>query len=194
MTVKIEVPAETDEAEAFERDRSGARWIEDAPAFTSSMNPVVMDSTEPRGPRGGSGGDDDDPSSSKDDDFYAQSGEAIRVLREDYPSLLTKEPRWSIYREDIGLYDETMTFAGPGRDGRTEIMAKHWRIQARLQNRSNHSSRALLPEHDGGFENLVTVRNVGSENDSRAMERSRKGSTRRIHRTDEAFDGISSTS
>ena len=125
VTVKIEVPTETDEAEAFERDRSGARWIEDAPAFTSSMNPVVMDSTEPRGPRGGSGGDDDDPSSSKDDDFYAQSGEAIRVLREDYPSLLTKEPRWSIYREDIGLYDETMTFAGPGRDGRNGIMARN---------------------------------------------------------------------
>ena len=53
VTVKIEVPAETDEAEAFERDRSGARWIEDAPAFTSSMNPVVMDSTEPRGREAG---------------------------------------------------------------------------------------------------------------------------------------------
>jgi hypothetical protein len=125
VTVKIEVPTELNEVEVFERDRSDARSIEGVPAFAASMNPVIMDSTEPRGPRGGSGGDDDDPSSSKDDDFYAQSGEAIRVLREDYPSLLTKEPRWSIYREDIGLYDETMTFAGPGRDGRNGIMARN---------------------------------------------------------------------
>jgi hypothetical protein len=36
---------------------------------------------------------------------------------------LTKEPRWTIYRDDIGLLDETMTFAGPGREGRNGVMA-----------------------------------------------------------------------
>jgi hypothetical protein len=49
----------------------------------------------------------DDPSSSKDDDFYAQSGEAIRTLREDYPALLDKQLTWGIYRDDIGLVDNT---------------------------------------------------------------------------------------
>ena len=64
---------------------------------------------------GGPGGDNDkpensDPSSSKDDDFYAQSGEAIRTLREDYPLLLEKPLVTKIYREDIGLVDETVEF------------------------------------------------------------------------------------
>ena len=46
---------------------------------------------------GGSGSNgDDDPASSKDDDFYAQSGEAIRTLREDYPDLLDRQLTWGI--------------------------------------------------------------------------------------------------
>ena len=45
-----------------------------------------------------------------DDEFYAQSGEAIRTLREDYPFFLSKEPRFTIFREDIGLVDATCTF------------------------------------------------------------------------------------
>mmetsp|Transcript_17205 Transcript_17205/g.27634 ORF Transcript_17205/g.27634 Transcript_17205/m.27634 type:complete len:510 (-) Transcript_17205:40-1569(-) len=48
-----------------------------------------------------------DPSSSKDDDFYAQSGEAVRTLRDDYPSILTKPLTLGIYRDDIGLVDDT---------------------------------------------------------------------------------------
>lgn len=65
---------------------------------------------------GGSGGGSEneknttDPASSKDDDFYAQSGEAIRTLREDYPLLLQKPLVTSIYRDDIGLIDETASF------------------------------------------------------------------------------------
>ena len=39
-----------------------------------------------------------------------QSGEAIRTLRDDYPSLLNKSMQWGIYREDIGLVDETESF------------------------------------------------------------------------------------
>ena len=35
-----------------------------------------------------------------DDEFYAQSGEAIRTLREDYPFFLSKEPRFTIFREN----------------------------------------------------------------------------------------------
>ena len=54
----------------------------------------------------GSNGDDD-PASSKDDDFYAQSGEAIRTLREDYPDLLDRQLTWGIYRDDVGLVDNT---------------------------------------------------------------------------------------
>ena len=50
-----------------------------------------------------------------DDEFYAQSGEAIRTLREDYPFFLSKEPRFTIFREDIGLVDATCTF-GRNRD------------------------------------------------------------------------------
>ena len=57
---------------------------------------------------GGSGSNgDDDPASSKDDDFYAQSGEAIRTLREDYPDLLDRQLTWGIYRDDVGLVDNT---------------------------------------------------------------------------------------
>lgn len=80
-------------------------------AETQRAHAVVVESTRSEGKS------DDDPSSSKDDDFYAQSGEAIRVLREDYPYLLSKEPRWGIYRDDIGLVDETMTFSSPGKHG-----------------------------------------------------------------------------
>ena len=74
---------------------------------------------EPRGVEGGpddgekSGGgepDGGDPGASKDDEFYAQSGEAIRTLREDYPQLLAKQMSWGIYREDIGLVDDTNSF------------------------------------------------------------------------------------
>lgn len=50
-----------------------------------------------------------------DDEFYAQSGEAIRTLRDDYPFFLKKEPRFSIFREDVGLIDATCTF-GRNRD------------------------------------------------------------------------------
>ncbi|OUS45371.1 hypothetical protein BE221DRAFT_116063 [Ostreococcus tauri] len=127
VTVKIEVP--TEEAErAYERDRSGlsAREVneEARKALSLTMCPAIMDSARARGGSQGQG-DDDEPSSSKDDDFYAQSGEAIRILREDYPDMLKREPRWSIYRDNIGLVDETMTFAGPGRDGRGGIMASN---------------------------------------------------------------------
>ena len=136
VTVKIEVPTEREETPGYERDRSGlrssARRIQQASGsgVTSAQSFVRKASTSPAisldssNSSGGSPGneDEDGPSSSKDDDFYAQSGEAIRVLREDYPYLLSKEPRWSIYRDDIGLYDETMTFAGPGRE-RNGVMA-----------------------------------------------------------------------
>jgi len=140
VTVKIEAPRETSER-GFERDRSSASGrattttttrartralrcvaVEGGGDYSVSTTPAIMDSTESKGPSGGRD-EDNDPSSSKDDDFYAQSGEAIRVLREDYPYLLTKEPRWTIYRDDIGLLDETMTFAGPGREGRNGVMA-----------------------------------------------------------------------
>jgi hypothetical protein len=139
VTVKIEAPSETSEG-GFERDRSNATGsratttttttraralrcvaVEGGTDYSVSTTPAIVDSTESKGPSGGR--DEDGPSSSKDDDFYAQSGEAIRVLREDYPYLLTKEPRWTIYRDDIGLLDETMTFAGPGREGRNGVMA-----------------------------------------------------------------------
>ena len=65
------------------------------------------------GGAGGPGGENEkntDPASSKDDEFYAQSGEAIRTLREDYPLLLQKPLVTSIYRDDIGLIDETASF------------------------------------------------------------------------------------
>jgi len=69
--------------------------------------------TEPRS-ASKEGKDGDDPSSSKDDEFYAQSGEAIRTLREDYPHMLARAPRWGIYREDIGLVDKTGSFGRQG--------------------------------------------------------------------------------
>lgn len=137
VTVKIEVPAEREETAGYERDRSGlqssGRIHEASGSGVTSTQSFVckawtspaisLDSSNSSGGTGSPGNEDDDgPSSSKDDDFYAQSGEAIRVLREDYPYLLSKEPRWSIYRDDIGLYDETMTFAGPGRE-RNGVMA-----------------------------------------------------------------------
>ena len=72
---------------------------------------VVAEPRSNSSSEGGPGGENDgDPSSSKDDDFYAQSGEAIRTLREDYPDLLQKQMSWGIYREDIGLVDETESF------------------------------------------------------------------------------------
>ena len=132
VTVKIEVPTEAAE-KAFERDRSGTRYqgLDDVATriVSTSVLPAIMDSTQARG---STGGRDDEPSSSKDDDFYAQSGEAIRILREDYPYLLNKEPRWSIYRDDIGLVDETLTFAGPGKDGKGGVMATNKNEYKRL--------------------------------------------------------------
>ena len=86
-------------------DRSRACSMRRRVAQTASMWKKAEPRSEPGGPDGEGGGD---PSSSKDDDFYAQSGEAIRTLRDDYPSLLNKSMQWGIYREDIGLVDEAV--------------------------------------------------------------------------------------
>jgi len=102
-----------------------------AAVMTTTMNPMTSpliclpvvsapESNENGGRRSASSSDNGDGSSNKnkkepDDEFYAQSGEAIRTLREDYPFFLSKEPRFSIFREDIGLVDATCTF-GRNRD------------------------------------------------------------------------------
>ena len=135
VLVKLVVP-ETPRDTTLERDRTDAqqqRRVVDAPIVRAAMatpldlqrpRAVVVESTPQS-----EGRNDEGPSSSKDDDFYAQSGEAIRVLREDYPYLLSKEPRWGIYRDDIGLVDETMTFSSPGRNG---VMAMNMSEYKRL--------------------------------------------------------------
>lgn len=102
-----------------------------AAAMTTTMNPLTTpliclpvvsapESNESGGRRSASSSDNGDRSSNQnkkepDDEFYAQSGEAIRTLREDYPFFLSKEPRFSIFREDVGLVDATCTF-GRNRD------------------------------------------------------------------------------
>ena len=89
-----------------------------AHAYGVVAEPPSSSSSGGGGGGGGGGGNGEnennsngtDPSSSKDDDFYAQSGEAIRTLREDYPLLLQKPLVLGIYRDDIGLIDETLSF------------------------------------------------------------------------------------
>mmetsp|Transcript_9583 Transcript_9583/g.22772 ORF Transcript_9583/g.22772 Transcript_9583/m.22772 type:complete len:473 (-) Transcript_9583:78-1496(-) len=89
----------------------------DALSLSAIAEPPRNSSTDGEGDGSFSSGNGsgDDPSGSKDDEFYAQSGEAIRTLREDYPQLLEKSLTWGIYREDIGLIDETQSFGrNPG--------------------------------------------------------------------------------
>ena len=130
MRVTLEIPVENDELADMAREK-GNRFqgpspflaaIAAPPSFSSAseeIGRVAMDGpvlhavvSEPKNSEGAPGGENDggDPSSSKDDEFYAQSGEAIRTLREDYPTLLQKQMSWGIYREDVGLVDETESF------------------------------------------------------------------------------------
>ncbi len=53
---------------------------------------------------GGNGGDDDD--------YYANMGDALRVLREDVPQLFDKKLNLSIYRDDIVFTDGRLEFNG----------------------------------------------------------------------------------
>ena len=131
VRVTLEIPVEQDELADMAREN--VRFESTSPFLAAIATPRLPDSpsgqfgsaaldepiphavvAEPRSnssSEGGPGGENDgNPSSSKDDDFYAQSGEAIRTLREDYPDLLQKQMSWGIYREDIGLVDETESF------------------------------------------------------------------------------------
>ena len=94
----IAMPSSSTSSDEIER-RSLARMLDGATRGADSSYVVAEPRSEPGGPDGEGGGD---PSSSKDDDFYAQSGEAIRTLRDDYPALLNKSMQWGIYREDVG--------------------------------------------------------------------------------------------
>lgn len=102
----IAMPSSSTSSDEVER-RSLARMLDETTRGADSFYVVAEPRSEPGGPGGEGGGD---PSSSKDDDFYAQSGEAIRTLRDDYPDLLNKPMQWGIYREDVGLVDETESF------------------------------------------------------------------------------------
>lgn len=55
---------------------------------------------------GGSGRDPDQQ------DFFANVGDAIRTLREDYPLLFVKDLNYSIYREDLTFKDPNLAFHG----------------------------------------------------------------------------------
>ncbi|PSC72322.1 U2 snRNP-associated SURP motif-containing [Micractinium conductrix] len=57
---------------------------------------------------GGSPGDD--PGGEKE--FFANVGDAIRTLREDYPLLLVKDLNYAIYRDDLTFKDPNITFTG----------------------------------------------------------------------------------
>jgi hypothetical protein len=48
-----------------------------------------------------SSGPGDGPPRRDSDEYYANFGEAVKVLREDLPLLFCKDLRWHIYREDI---------------------------------------------------------------------------------------------
>jgi hypothetical protein len=57
-------------------------------------------------PGGGPGGEE------RDKDFFANVGDAIRTLREDYPLLFAKELNYAIYREDLVFKDPQLSFRG----------------------------------------------------------------------------------
>ena len=110
--------------------------------------------TPPRERKSGGAGSngsngDDDPASSKDDDFYAQSGEAIRTLREDYPDLLDRQLTWGIYRDDVGLVDNTVRARPRARRGE-----RHRRVQADAQMAEDGGIHSLLAR--GGV-NVVRI-------------------------------------
>jgi hypothetical protein len=52
------------------------------------------------------------PSREKSPDYYANVGDAIRTLREDFPLLFAKDPNYDIYREDIVFKDPNLSFKG----------------------------------------------------------------------------------
>ena len=132
VRVTLEIPVEQDELSDMAREKVNRfqgpprvlAAIAAPPSFNSASeetgrseidasisHAVVSEPRSNSSSEGSPGGENDgDPSSSKDDDFYAQSGEAIRTLREDYPIMLQKQMSWGIYREDIGLVDETESF------------------------------------------------------------------------------------
>lgn len=52
------------------------------------------------------------PGEERDKDFFANVGDAIRTLREDYPLLFVKSLNYGIYREDLEFKDPNLTFRG----------------------------------------------------------------------------------
>lgn len=75
---------------------------------SSSQLGVQLNDPPPRQqqPGGGLGGEE------RDKDFFANVGDAIRTLREDYPLLFAKELNYSIYREDLVFKDPQLSFRG----------------------------------------------------------------------------------
>jgi len=63
-------------------------------------------SSECSGSSSGGGGKDDDG------EYYANMGDALRVLREDVPQLFSKELNTSIYRDDVVFTDGRLEFQG----------------------------------------------------------------------------------
>lgn len=63
-------------------------------------------SNECSGSSSGGGGKDDDG------EYYANMGDALRVLREDVPQLFSKELNVSIYRDDVVFTDGRLEFQG----------------------------------------------------------------------------------
>ena len=63
-------------------------------------------SSECSGSSSGGGGKDDDG------EYYANMGDALRVLREDVPQLFSKELNMSIYRDDVVFTDGRLEFQG----------------------------------------------------------------------------------
>ncbi|XP_020575739.1 uncharacterized protein LOC110021542 [Phalaenopsis equestris] len=54
------------------------------------------------------------PSHGRKNDFYLNVGVAVRTLRDDLPSLFSKDLNYDIYREDITFIDPLSTFQGMG--------------------------------------------------------------------------------
>ncbi|KAL4452393.1 hypothetical protein ABPG75_008055 [Micractinium tetrahymenae] len=72
----------------------------------SPPRPPQLQQGDGSSPPGGGGRDPDQQ------DFFANVGDAIRTLREDYPLLFVKDLNYSIYREDLTFKDPNLTFHG----------------------------------------------------------------------------------
>ena len=90
--------------ERNERDERDERSIQGV--LRGREGQPSANSSECSGSSSGGGGKDDDG------EYYANMGDALRVLREDVPQLFSKELNMSIYRDDVVFTDGRLEFQG----------------------------------------------------------------------------------